>query len=99
MGYRYFKTVSANDSNTLSWKSKGLSDESIKPSTTSNKIFNPLVDYVGTKIRVRFNGHCLKQKKIAFGKIVNIYIVYELEKLLTYAVIQRQKIVCLEHLN
>ena len=27
---RYFKTVSANDSNILSWKSKGLSEESIK---------------------------------------------------------------------
>ena len=36
--HRYFKTVSANDSNIVSWKSKGLSDESIKPSTTSNKI-------------------------------------------------------------
>ena len=26
----YFKIVSANDSNILSWKSKGLPDESIK---------------------------------------------------------------------
>ena len=34
---RYFKTVSANDSNMVSWKSKGLSDESIKPPTTSKK--------------------------------------------------------------
>ena len=33
---RYFKTASANDSNILSWKSKGLSDESIEPPTTSN---------------------------------------------------------------
>ena len=41
-----------------------------------------LVDYVGTKISVKFNGDCLKEKKITFnhGKIVNIYIVYELEK-------------------
>ena len=80
--YRYFKTVSANDSNVLSWKSKGLSDESIRPPTTSNKIFNPLVDYVGTKIRVKFNGDCLTQEKITFndGKIVNIYNFYELEK-------------------
>ena len=45
---KYFETVSANDSNILSWKSKGLSDESIKPSTTSNKMFNPSVYYVGT---------------------------------------------------
>ena len=47
--YRYFKTVSANDNSTLSWKSKGLSDESIKPPTTSNKFLNTLVDYVGIK--------------------------------------------------
>ena len=39
--YRYFKTVSINDSNILSWKSKGLSDEGIKPPSTSNKMLNP----------------------------------------------------------
>ena len=45
-------------------------------------MFNPLLDYVGTKIRVNFNGDCLKQEKFTFnhGKVVNIYIVYELEK-------------------
>ena len=77
---KYFKTVSANDSNILSWKSKELSDESIKPPSTSNKMLNPSLDYVGTKIRVKFNGDCLKQEKITFnhGKIVNIYIVYEI---------------------
>ena len=66
----------------MSWKSKGLSDQSIKPPTTSNKMLNPLVDYVGTKARVKFNGDCLKQEKITFnhGKIVNIYIVYEIER-------------------
>ena len=46
---RYFKTASANDINILSWKSKGLSDENIKPPTTSNKNLNPSLDYVGTK--------------------------------------------------
>ena len=58
--YRYFKTVSANDSNILSWKSKGLSDESIKPPSTSNKMLNPSLNYVGTKARVEFKGDCLK---------------------------------------
>ena len=78
----YFKTVSGNDSNILSWKSKGLSNESIKPPATSNQMLNPSLYYVGTKIRVKFNGDCLKQKKITFnhGKIVNIYIVYEIER-------------------
>ena len=61
-----------------------LSDESIKPSTTPNKILNPSLDYVSTKARVRFSKDCLKQEKITFnhGKTVNIYIVYEIEKIL-----------------
>ena len=82
MAYKYFKTVSINNSNILSWKSKGLSDESIKPPTTSNKMLNPSLDFVGTKARVKFNGDCLKQDKISFdhGKIVNIYIVYEIDR-------------------
>ena len=79
--YRYFKTVDVNDSDILSWKYKGLSDETIKTPTTSNKMLNPSVDYVGTKTIIKFNGDCLKEDKIAFnyGKIVNTYIVYEIE--------------------
>ena len=75
--HKYFETVSANDSNIASWKSKGLSDESIKPPTTSNKILNLSPDYVAHKLRVKFRGDCLKQDKrtINHGKIVNIYIV------------------------
>ena len=58
-----------------------MSDESIKPPSTSNKIPNPSVNYVGTKVRVKFRGDCLKREKISFdlGKIVNIYIVYEID--------------------
>ena len=35
-----------------------------------------------TENRVRFSGSCLKQDKITYnhGKIVNIYIVYEINK-------------------
>ena len=45
-------------------------------------MLNPSVDYVGTKARVKVNGDCLKQEKITFNhrKIVNIYIVYEIER-------------------
>ena len=59
-----------------------MSDESIKPPSTSTNILNPLLNYVGTKIRVEFKGSCLKQDKVSFdhGKIVNIYIVYEINK-------------------
>ena len=44
-----------------------MSNESIKPPSTSNNILNPLWNYVATKIRVEFKGSCLKQDKILFG--------------------------------
>ena len=63
-----------------SWKSKGLSAESIKPPTTSDNSLTPALNYYGTKTRTTFTGSCLKQSKILYthGKVVNIYIVYEL---------------------
>ena len=75
--YRYFKRVSNTNNHILSWKPKGLSDESIKPPATNN-ILNPLLDYVGTKTREEFKGSYLKQDKISFnhGKV----IVYEINK-------------------
>ena len=80
--HRYFKIFMANDTNILSWKSKGFSDQSIKAPTTFSKFLNPSLDYVASKIRVRFTGDCLKQERLTFnhGEIVNIYIVYEIEK-------------------
>ena len=64
----------------LSWESKGISNESIKPLTTSNNSLNPRLSYNDTKIKVQFTGSCLKQPKFTFThrKVVNIYIVYEL---------------------
>ena len=63
-----------------SWKSKGLSAENIKPTTTSDNSLTPSLNYYGNKVRVKFTGSCLKQPKISYthGKVVNIYIVYEL---------------------
>ena len=63
-----------------SWKSKGLSAESIKPPATSDNSLTPVLSYYGRKTRVKFVGSCLKQPKISYthGKVVNIYIVYEL---------------------
>ena len=70
----------ANAKDISSWKSKGLSDETIKPPTTSDNNPSPLIDYRGNKIRLKFNGDCLKQPKLSYthGKTVTIYIVYEL---------------------
>ena len=58
-----------------------MPDESIKAPTTSNKILNPSLNYAGTKIRIKVRGDCLKQEKITInhGKMVNIYIVYEID--------------------
>ena len=75
--YRYFRLMT-NKSNILSWQSKGLSNESI---TLPNTNISPSIDYVGNKIRIKFNGSCLKQSnKISqtHKKIVNIQIVYEI---------------------
>ena len=62
------------------WKSKRLSSESIKQPTTSDNSLTQVLYYYGTKTRVKFTKSCLKQSNISYthGKIVNIYIVYEL---------------------
>ena len=62
------------------FQSKGISNESIKPPTTSNNSLNSRLSYNDTKIKVQFTGSCLKQPKFTFThkKVVNIYIVYEL---------------------
>ena len=77
--YRYFKMITNTDYISSS-KSKGLSDESFKPPTTSDNRFNPALNYYGTKKRAKFTGSCFKQAKTSYnhGKVVNIYIVYEL---------------------
>ena len=80
--YRYFKRIAgaANDSYVYYWQSKGLSDEKIDSINTLNHSITPNLDYYGTKTRVEFDGSCLKQNSITFnhGKVVNIYIVYEI---------------------
>ena len=77
--YRYFKMIT-NTGYISSWKCKRLSAESIKPPTTSDNSLTPASNYYGTKTRVKFTGGYLKQSKISYnhGKVVNIYIVYEL---------------------
>ena len=80
--YRYFKKNTGLDSANYIyyWKSKGLSDERINSIKTPDYGITPKSNDYGSKIRVEFNGSCLEQDKITYthGKIVNIYIVYEL---------------------
>ena len=56
-----------------------MSNENIAPPSAPNNFLSPSLNYLGTKIRVKFSGSCLKQDKITYTheKIVNIYIVYE----------------------
>ena len=79
--YKYFKTINSIG-NISGWKYKRLSNDSIRNPSTSKSFLNPLLNYVGTKIRVKFSGSCLKQNAVLYshGTIVNIYIVYEISK-------------------
>ena len=54
---KYFKLIT-NTLSILSWECKGLSTENIDPPTTSLSLS---INYAGNKIRVKFNGTCLKQ--------------------------------------
>ena len=62
------------------WKSKELYDEGIKPPSTSGNSLNPRTDYFdNSRLRVKFDGNCLKQSKVTLThkQVVNTYIVYE----------------------
>ena len=79
---RYFKiNTNINVADYILWQSKGLSAETIEPPATSHNSLTPTISYYyASKIRVKFTRKCLKQDKVTFncGKVVNIYIVYEL---------------------
>ena len=77
--HKFIKII-ANTRLISQWQSKGLSDESIKPFSTSDNSLTPLIDYYSYKIRTKFNGSILRQPKVSYAhrKTVNIYIVYEL---------------------
>ena len=53
-----------NGNNVTTLKSKGLSDESVKPPSTPDNGLNPAIDCIdNVKMRVKLDGSCLKQKK------------------------------------
>ena len=81
--FRYFKVNTINNATNyvLSWISKGLSDETIKPTATSDNCLTPILNYYNiNKTKVKFTGSCLKQSKLktTHKNVVNIYIVYQL---------------------
>ena len=77
---RYFKII-ANSKLISSRQPKGLSDDTINLPATWDNSLTPLIDYYGSKVRVKFNKGCFKQQnKVTYDyqRKVHIYIVYEL---------------------
>ena len=60
--YRYFKMI-INTKYISKSKSKGISDESIKPSTISDNSLAPLIDYYDYKIKPKFKLCTLLKKQ------------------------------------
>ena len=79
---KYFKlnSVAGAADYVLSWQSKGLSNESIKPPGTNKNSFTPELNYYGTKTKMKFTRSCFKQSShiLTHKTVVNIYIVYGL---------------------
>ena len=75
--YKYFWKI--GDTKSISeWKSKGLSDEIVKP---PNNSLAPTVKYYGKRMNVKVKGSCFKQNKTTLnhGKTLSTYIVYDLK--------------------
>ena len=74
---RYIKKKKANSGVTSAWKSKEWPDECFKVSAAYISIVLSL-DCIDTKMQVKFDGSCFKQKKFTFThkKVVNSYTVY-----------------------
>ena len=81
--YLVFQTISKNfrmptdDLETIiAWKTKELSDESMKPSTEPGNNLSPKLEWIcNSKIAVEFKGNCLKQVKALFThkNVVNLF--------------------------
>ena len=74
---RSFKTDN-NSAYISEWRSKGLSNEGIKPPKVGNNNLTPQINYYGHHLRATFSGSCLQQSKIDSHKKISFYIVYEL---------------------
>ena len=77
--FKSFTTATGID-RILAWKSKGLSEESIKPSATLDNGLTPKLIFIeNAKIAIEFKRSCLKQDKATFTdrNIVNLLIVYK----------------------
>ena len=62
------------------WKSKRLSNESLEAVSASGNTLNPIINYYGDKVRLKFTGSALQQKRVTYNhkNVVNLYVVYEI---------------------
>ena len=62
------------------FKSKGLSNESLKVIFTSGNTLTPSINYYGDKAKLKFIGTFLQQNVVTYShkKVVNLYVVYEI---------------------
>ena len=69
-----------NNSCILAWISRRFFDKSIKVLAASNNSIAAALNYINTKLQIKFDGSCSKEDKVTFKgkKVVNIYIVYEI---------------------
>ena len=74
-----FTKPTVDNETIVAWKSKGLSDESIKPPTEPGNSPAPKLKLIhNSKIAVEFKGSYMKQEKVTFSyrKVVNFFIDY-----------------------
>ena len=78
---KYFAKI-CNSFHIPVWKSKGLSDETIKPppATSANGLV-PSLNNIGVRPRILFDGQWLKQGKVKFAykNVMNSYIACEID--------------------
>ena len=71
----YFKIT--NTKYISSWKSKGLYEETVTPYTASDNSLTALIDHYGSKVRVTFNGSCLKQpNKLTYSYEAKVNVLF-----------------------
>ena len=81
---KYFKSIT-NDV-IMTWNSKGLSDESIKPLAISGNSLNLMLDYFNKPtFRVEFNERYFIIDSAGFSsKKINFYVIYNIKSWLYY---------------
>ena len=75
---KYLLKKISNTNSISQWKSKGLSDEVIKPPDNS---LAPTPGYDNKRMYLVSDGNCLKQDEVTYSheKLLNIYTVYDLK--------------------